>query len=62
MAQRVSEGGVSEVNAGNSEGMVCANNTVGALLSVCSQVAIGQVVAGQTLVFRYSGAFENRQG
>ena len=42
--------------------MVFANNIVRVLLSVCSQVAIGQVVAGQTLVFRYSGAFENRQG
>ena len=31
-------------------------------MSVCSQVATGQVVAGQTLVSRYSGAFENRQG
>ena len=38
------------------------NNIVRALLSTCSQVAIGQVVAGQTPVPRYSGAFENRQG
>ena len=50
------------VNAGNGEGMVFANNIVCALLSVCNQVAIGHVVAGQTLVSRYSGAFENRQG
>ena len=42
--------------------MVFANTIVRALLSVCSQVAIGQVVAGQTLVSRDSGAFENRQG
>ena len=39
--------------------MVFANNTVGALLSVCSQVAIGSMVAGQTLVSRDSGAFDN---
>ena len=39
-----------------------ANNVVRVLLSVCGEVAIGQVVAGQTLVSRYSGAFENRQG
>ena len=38
------------------------NNIVRALLSVCSQFAIGQVVAGQTLASRYSGAFEHRQG
>ena len=38
-----------------------ANNTVGALLSVCSQVAIGSMVAGQTLVSRDSGAFDNCQ-
>ena len=57
-AQRVGEGGVSAVNAGNGEGMVYANNVVRALLSVCSQVAISQVVAGQTLVSRDCGAFE----
>ena len=60
--QRVGKGGVSAVNAGNGEGMVFANNTVRALLSVCSQVAIGQVVAGLTLVSRDSGAFEDCQG
>ena len=49
------------VNAGNGEGMVFANNIVRALLSVYSQVAVGQVFAGQTLVSRDSGAFENRQ-
>ena len=37
-------------------------NNVRALLPVCSLVAIGQVIAGQTLVSRYSSAFENRQG
>ena len=42
--------------------MVFANNIVRVLLSVCSQVAIGQVVADQTLVSRYSGAIDNRQG
>ena len=52
--QRVGEGGVSAVNARNGEGMVFANNVVGALLPVCGQVAIGQVVASQTLVSRYS--------
>ena len=35
---------------GNGEGMVFVNNFVRALLSVCSQVAVGQVVAGQNLV------------
>ena len=42
--------------------MVFANSKVRALLPVSSQVAIGQVVPGQTLVSRYSSAFENRQG
>ena len=60
--QRVDEGGVSAVNAGNVEGMVFANNIVRALLSVCSLVTIGQVVAGQTLVSCDSGTVENRQG
>ena len=32
------------VNVRNGEGMVFANNIVRALLSVCSQVAIGQVI------------------
>ena len=32
-----------------------------ALLSVCSQVAVGQVVAGQTLESRDSSAFEKNQ-
>ena len=50
------------VNLSNGEGMVLANDIFRALLSVCSQVAIGQVVAGQTRVSRYSGAFENCQG
>ena len=49
------------VNARNGEGMVFANNTIRALLSVCSQVVRDQVVAGQTLASRYSGSFENRQ-
>ena len=42
--------------------MVFANNVVRALLPVGGQVTIGQVVTGQALVSRYSGAFENRQG
>ena len=35
--------------------MVFANSIVRALLSVCSQVAVGQVFVGQTLVSRVSG-------
>ena len=35
-----------------------ANNIVRALLSICSQVAGGQVVSGQT---HDSGTFQNRQ-
>ena len=38
-----------------------ANNTVRPLLLVCSQVAVGQVLSGQAVVSRDSGAFENRQ-
>ena len=41
---------------------MCVNNVVRALLSVGGQVAIDQVVAGQTLVPHDAGALENRQG
>ena len=41
--------------------MLFANKIIRALLSVCSQVAVRQVVADQTLMSRDSGAFENRQ-
>ena len=50
------------MNARNYEGMVFAKNVVRALPPVCSLVAIGQVIAGQTLVSRYSGAFKNHHG
>ena len=60
--QRVDEGGVSAVDTRKGEGMVFGNNVVRALKPVCGQVTIGQVVAGQTLVSLYAGAFENRQG
>ena len=39
----------------------CLRTISFALLSVCSKVAVGQVVAGQTLVSRDSGASENRR-
>ena len=44
--QCVGEGGVSVVNTGNGEGVVCADNVVRALFSVGGQVAIGQAVTG----------------
>ena len=50
------------VNAGTCEGMVFANNILRKLPYVCSQIPIGMVVAGQTLVSRNSGAFENGSG
>ena len=59
--QRVGEGGVSAVNTGNGEGVVCADNVVRALLPVGGQVAIGQVVTGQTLVSHDTSAVNNRQ-
>ena len=59
--QRVGEGGVFAVNTGNGEGVVCADNVVRALFPVGGQVAIGQVVAGQTLVSHDTRAVENRQ-
>ena len=49
-------------NARNDEGMVFANNIARALLPVCRQVVVGQVVAGQTPVSRDYVAFENHQG
>ena len=48
--QRVGEGGVSAVNTGDGEGVVCADNVVRALLPVGGQVATDQVVTGQPLV------------
>ena len=60
--QRVGEGGVSAVNTGNGEGVVCADNVVRAILPVGGQVAIGQVVTGQTLVSHDASVVENRQG
>ena len=60
-AQCVGEGGVSAIYAGRGEGMVFANSIVRALLSACSQIAVGQMVAGQTLASRDSRAFENCQ-
>ena len=60
-AQRVGKGGVSAGNAGNCEGVVFADNVVRSLLPVGGQVAIGEVVAGQTPMPRYPFAFENRQ-
>ena len=60
-AQRIGEG-VSAVNTRNGEGVVCTNNVVRAFLPVGGQVAIGQVVAGQTLVSHDASAVETRQG
>ena len=60
--QRVGEGEVSAGNTRNDEGVVCADNVVRALLPVGGQVAIGQVVTGQTLVSHDTSAVENRQG
>ena len=59
--QRVGEGGVSAVNTGNGVSVVCADNVVRALLPIGGQVAIGQVVTGQTLVSHDTSAVENRQ-
>ena len=39
--------------------MVFANDVVRALLSVCSQIAIGQVVVAKTLVSHDAVAFEH---
>ena len=41
---------------------MCADNDVRALLPVGGQVAIGQVVTGQTLVSHDTSAVEERQG
>ena len=50
---------VSAVNTENGEGVVCAD--IRALLPVGGQIAIGQVVTGQTLVSHDTCAVENRQ-
>ena len=41
---------------------MCTDNVVRALLPVGGQVAIGQVVTGQTLMSHDTSAVENRQG
>ena len=46
----VGEGGVSAINTRNGEDVMCTNNAVRALLAVGVQVAIAQLVAGQTLM------------
>ena len=60
--QSVGEGGVSALNTRNGEGVVCTDNVVRALLPVGGQVAIAQVVTGQTLVSHDTSAVKNRQG
>ena len=60
--QRIGEGEVSTVCTRNGEGVVCSENVVRALLPVGGQVAIGQVITGQTLVSHDAIAVENRQG
>ena len=52
---------VQRLTRRNNEGMVFANDVVRALLSVCSQIAIGQVVVAKTLVSHDAVAFEHRQ-
>ena len=60
--QRVGEGRVSGVNTRNGAGVVCADSVVRALLPVDGQVAIDQVVTGQTLVSHDTSEVENRRG
>ena len=48
-------------NTRNGEDVVCADNVVRALLPVRCQIAIGQVVAGQTMVSNDTSAVETRQ-
>ena len=48
--QCVGEGAVAAVYARNGEGVVFADDILRALLAVRHQVAVGQVVAGKTLV------------
>ena len=58
--QRVGEGRFSAANTRTGEGVLCANNVVRTLLPAGGQVAIGEVVADQTLVSRDASGVENR--
>ena len=58
--QCVGEGGVAAFYASNGEGVVFASNIVRVMLAVHRQVAVGLVVAGETLVAGDSSALENR--
>ena len=48
------------LHAGNCQGIMMANDIVRAPLTVCRQVAVGEVVGGRMLVSADPGAFENR--
>ena len=50
------------MNTKNGEVVVCADNVVCALVPVGGQVAIGQLVTGQTLVFHNGSTVESRHG
>ena len=56
------KGGVSAIQTSNSESKLLKNDLVRALLlAFRRQVTICELVAGQTLTFDDSGAFENRE-
>ena len=60
--ERVREGGVAPVDAGDCEGVLFANELVGSLLSFTGEIAIGGMVAVKALVGSAVGAVEDGEG
>ena len=60
--ERVREGGVAPVDAGNCEGVLFANELVGSLLSFTGEIAIGEMVVVKALVSSAGGAVEDGEG
>ena len=60
--ERVREGGVAPVDAGDCEGVLFANELVGSLLSFTGEIAKGGMVAIKALVGSAVGAVEDGPG
>ena len=60
--ERVREGGVAPVDAGDCEGVLFTNELVGSLLPFTGEIAIGEMVAVKALVSSAVGAVEDGEG
>ena len=60
--ERVREGGVAPIGAGDCEGMLFANELVGSLLPFTGEIVLGEMVAVKALVGSAVGAFQDGEG